>query len=118
MLQEFPNLRFINGCLGGNFASLLWFIANPQNFREWLGWRDLPYEQFLKQLYYDIASPNRYPAEITYNSQVLGANRILYGTDYPVQRGLMAEANLLVNGLEEGLKKKICSENATALFGR
>jgi len=73
----------------------------------------------LKDVYYDTAvSPFLYQPEIYLQvSQLIGADRILYGSDFPVvaQGRIIREINEA--GLTEEAKEKILSGNARLLLG-
>lgn len=75
-----------------------------------------PSEYFIKQLYYDTA--NFFRPAVEFVKRVVGAERILFGTDYPHRVGDPAKAIASIKGMDatEEEKEKILRGNAEKLL--
>lgn len=73
----------------------------------------------LRNVYYDIAaSPFLYDTRIyTYATELVGAEKILFGTDYPLLKPSRYIDEIKAAGLGPSDMEKICGLNAAALFG-
>jgi aminocarboxymuconate-semialdehyde decarboxylase len=99
MFKEFPDIRWIVGHLGGAVPYLMERLDN--------GWRDfvecranideLP-STYLKKLYYDTVNFNPHMLMLARN--MIGADRMVMGSDYPHLLGSIDRAVSAIEGLE------------------
>lgn len=99
MFKEFPDIRWIVGHLGGAVPYLMERLDN--------GWRDfmecranideLP-STYLKKLYYDTVNFNPHMLMLVRN--MIGADRMVMGSDYPHLLGSIDRAVSAIEGLE------------------
>jgi aminocarboxymuconate-semialdehyde decarboxylase len=99
MFKEFPDIRWIVGHLGGAVPYLMERLDN--------GWRDfvecranideLP-SSYLKKLYYDTVNFNPHMLMLARN--MIGADRMVMGSDYPHLLGSIDRAVSSIEGLE------------------
>src|SRR6185295_10880273 len=99
MLRDFPDIRWIVGHLGGAVPYLMERMDN--------GWRDfvecrakideLP-STYLKRLYYDTVNFNPHMLMMALN--MLGADHLVMGTEYPHLLGSIDRAVSSIEGLE------------------
>ena len=99
MFKEFPDIRWIVGHLGGAVPYLMERLDN--------GWRDfvecranideLP-STYLKRLYYDTVNFNPHMLMLARN--MIGADRMVMGSDYPHLLGSIDRAVSAIEGLE------------------
>lgn len=91
MLREFPDIRWIVGHLGGAVPYLIERMDN--------GWRDFPEcrekidelpSVYLKRLYYDTVNFN--PHMLRMVREMIGADRMVLGSDYPHLLGSIERA--------------------------
>lgn len=117
MLREFPDIRWIVGHLGGAVPYLMERMDN--------GWRDFPEcrakidelpSTYLKRLYYDTVNFN--PHMLKMVREMIGADRMVLGSDYPHLLGSIERAVSSIEGLDipEDEKRKIFSGNATSIL--
>jgi aminocarboxymuconate-semialdehyde decarboxylase len=99
MLREFPDIRWIVGHLGGAVPYLMERMDN--------GWRDFPEcrakidelpSSYLKQLYYDTVNFN--PHMLKMVREMIGADRMVLGSDYPHLLGSIERAVSSIESLE------------------
>jgi aminocarboxymuconate-semialdehyde decarboxylase len=99
MLREFPDIRWIVGHLGGAVPYLMERMDN--------GWRDFPEcrakidelpSVYLKRLYYDTVNFN--PHMLMMVREMIGANRMVLGSDYPHLLGSIERAVSSIESLE------------------
>jgi aminocarboxymuconate-semialdehyde decarboxylase len=75
-----------------------------------------PIHHYLKQLYYDTVTPSQalWPAAL----ETVGAEQIVFGTDYPFARGYEPMiASVERQGISESAKEAIFHETAERLLG-
>lgn len=121
LLQQFPNLKFIVGHLGGTLFALRNRVDPRHDFSF-----DRPddevdrFAQGLRQIYVDTAPPYWSNAEVRFAAEMLGPEQVLFGSDYPVNvRGQdnLSCARAIVEELpNESVKAGILGENAAGLF--
>jgi aminocarboxymuconate-semialdehyde decarboxylase len=99
MLREFPDIRWIVGHLGGAVPYLMERMDN--------GWRDFPEcrakidelpSVYLKRLYYDTVNFNSHMLSMARN--MLGADHMVMGSDYPHLLGSIDRAVSSIESLE------------------
>jgi aminocarboxymuconate-semialdehyde decarboxylase len=117
MLREFPDIRWIVAHLGGAVPYLMERMDN--------GWRDfsecrakideLP-SAYLKRLYYDTVNFN--PHMLNLVREMIGADRMVMGSDYPHLLGSIERAVSSIEGLDipEDEKRRIFEGTALAIL--
>jgi aminocarboxymuconate-semialdehyde decarboxylase len=99
MLREFPDIRWIVGHLGGAVPYLMERMDN--------GWRDFPEcrehidelpSVYLKRLYYDTVNFNPHMLQMV--REMIGADRMVLGSDYPHLLGSIERAVSSIEGLD------------------
>lgn len=99
MLREFPDIRWIVGHLGGAVPYLMERMDN--------GWRDFPEcrahidelpSTYIKRLYYDTVNFN--PHMLKMVREMIGADRMVLGSDYPHLLGSIDRAVSSIQSLE------------------
>jgi aminocarboxymuconate-semialdehyde decarboxylase len=99
MLREFPDIRWIVGHLGGGVPYLMERMDN--------GWRDFPEcrekidelpSVYLKRLYYDTVNFN--PHMLMMVREMIGADRMVLGIDYPHLLGSIERAVSSIESLD------------------
>ena len=99
MLREFPDIRWIVGHLGGAVPYLMERMDN--------GWRDFPEcrdkidelpSVYLKRLYYDTVNFN--PHMLKMVREMIGADRMVLGSDYPHLLGSIERAVASIESLD------------------
>ena len=120
-VNDLPDLRLLFAHMGGSLPVTLrrLFYGQPG----WLRVPDYDYPALLKRLFVDTA-PGMWwsPVEIECAAQIIGADRMLMGSDYPLSHApaevlKIAVGNVAGADLPDAEKSKIFSGNAIALFG-
>jgi aminocarboxymuconate-semialdehyde decarboxylase len=117
MFLDFPDIRWIVGHLGGAIPYLMERMDN--------GWRDFPEcranidelpSTYLKRLYYDTVNFN--PHMLMMVRDMIGADRMLMGSDYPHLLGSIDRAVISIRELDisEAEKTQIFSANALSIL--
>ena len=117
MLREFPDIRWIVGHLGGAVPYLMERMDN--------GWRDFPEcrakidelpSVYLKRLYYDTVNFN--PHMLMMVREMIGADRMVLGSDYPHLLGSIERAVSSIETLDipEDEKEKIFGGTALSIL--
>jgi aminocarboxymuconate-semialdehyde decarboxylase len=111
MFEEFPNIRWIIGHLGGAVPYLMERMDN--GFRDFAECRQkidkLP-SVYLKQLYYDTVSFSPYTLKMALD--MLGADHMVMGSDYPHLLGSIDRAVTSIESLE------ISQDQSEQIFSR
>lgn len=114
MFEDFPDIRWIIGHLGGAVPYLMERMDN--GFRDFADCRvkidKLP-SVYLKQLYYDTVSFS--PHTLTMVRNMVGADHMVMGSDYPHLLGSIDRAVTSIENLEIGEEEKTKIFSATAL---
>jgi aminocarboxymuconate-semialdehyde decarboxylase len=114
MLREFPDIRWIVAHLGGAVPYLMERMDN--------GWRDFsecrakiyePPSTYLKRLYYDTVNFN--PHMLNMVREMMGADRMVMGSDYPHLLGSIERAVSSIEGLDIPAEDKRRIFEGTAL---
>lgn len=109
LFDEYPGLNFILGHMGAGLA--FW----PGR----MGARGLkkPAEEYVKQNFYAVTSGNFYLPALMCNYYATGADRILFGVDFPTESN--EEAIRLVESapISDEEKEKIFYKNSEKIFG-
>jgi aminocarboxymuconate-semialdehyde decarboxylase len=117
MFEEFPNIRWIIGHLGGAVPYLMERMDN--GYRDFAECREkidkLP-SVYLKQLYYDTVSFSPYTLKMV--RDMVGADHMVMGSDYPHLLGSIDRAVTSIEGLQitEQEKEEIFSGNALSIL--
>ena len=117
MFEEFTNIRWIIGHLGGAVPYLMERMDN--GFRDFAECREniekLP-SVYLKQLYYDTVSFSPYTLKMV--RDMVGADHMVMGSDYPHLLGSIDRAVSSIEGLQvtEQEKEEIFSGNALSIL--
>src|SRR6266550_1271364 len=117
MLKDFPDIRWIVGHLGGAVPYLMERMDN--------GWRDFPEcrahidelpSTYLKRLYYDTVNFN--PHMLKMVREMIGADRMVLGSDYPHLLGSIERAVTSIEGLDipEEEKRRIFEGTAMSIL--
>ena len=117
MFKEFPDIRWIVGHLGGAVPYLMERLDN--------GWRDFPEcranidelpSSYLKKLYYDTVNFNPHMLMLARN--MIGADRMVMGSDYPHLLGSIDRAVSSIESLEipEAEKRRIFEGTALSIL--
>jgi aminocarboxymuconate-semialdehyde decarboxylase len=117
MLREFADIRWIVGHLGGAVPYLMERMDN--------GWRDFPEcranidelpSTYLKRLYYDTVNFN--PHMLKMVREMIGADRMVLGSDYPHLLGSIERAVSSIESLEipDDEKRKIFEGTALSIL--
>ena len=123
VLEEFRNIRFLMGHLGGAFYILQRrLFPEPGNARQLPAVPKRDYADQLRRIWYDTApSFFQSPPLIRCAIEVLGLDRIVFGTDYPA--GSKAEivmpegiAHLEALGVSAADLQRLAVDNAKELF--
>ena len=114
MFEDFPDIRWIIGHLGGAVPYLMERLDN--GFRDFADCRvkidKLP-SHYLKRLYYDTVSFN--PHTLTMVRNMVGADHMVMGSDYPHLLGSIDRAVTSIENLEISLEEKRQILSGTAL---
>ncbi|HXM47842.1 MAG TPA: amidohydrolase family protein [Pyrinomonadaceae bacterium] len=114
MLREFPDICWIVGHLGGAVPYLMERMDN--------GWRDFPEcrtkidelpSSYLKRLYYDTVNFN--PHMLMMVREMIGADRMVLGSDYPHLLGSIERAVSSIESLDISNDEKLRIFEGTAL---
>lgn len=117
MFEEFPNIRWIIGHLGGAAPYLMERMDN--GFRDFAECRQkidkLP-SVYLKRLYYDTVSFSPYTLKMVLD--MIGADHMVMGSDYPHLLGSIDRAVTSIESLEisEGQREQIFSRTALSIL--
>ena len=114
MFRDFPDIRWIIGHLGGSIPYLMERLDN--------GWRDFPEcrakidelpSTYLKRLYYDTVNFN--PHMLMLVRDMIGADHMVMGSDYPHLLGSIDRAVSSIEALEVSEIEKRSIFEGTAL---
>ena len=113
-LANFPDLRFVMPHLGGAFFA----VKNRLSTRYYEGGAH-PFDRYIDQFYFDTAPALWGEPELRCAVEVLGPERIVFGSDYPLSLDFMADAVALVDSIQAPTAAKglITWGNAASLFG-
>jgi aminocarboxymuconate-semialdehyde decarboxylase len=117
MFEEFPDIRWLIGHLGGAVPYLMERLDN--GFRDFADCRakidKLP-STYLKKLYYDTVSFSPYTLKMVH--EMVGADHMVMGSDYPHLLGSIGRAVTSIESLEipEREKQQIFSGTALSIL--
>ena len=114
VLEKFPKLRFVISHLGGAFFAIKERLA-PDYYCG--APRDL-FDRHMGQLYFDTAPPFWGARELKTAIEILGAEQVMLGSDYPFILDLnQATSSIETLPVTEDERRAILGENALRLFG-
>ncbi|MCC6474565.1 MAG: amidohydrolase [Burkholderiales bacterium] len=110
VLDRFPGLRFVMPHLGGTFAVMKERLLS--RYYDW-GMRER-LDRRLQQLWFDTAPPRWSGQQLHCAVETLGADRIMFGSDHPIEPDYAERAVRMIasNGIESGQREAICRGNA------
>ncbi|WP_194907002.1 amidohydrolase family protein [Catenulispora rubra] len=113
---KYPDIRIIAPHMGGYLPFL---IQRLDRYRDWYLPKDAPSAgQLMRGIAYDTANP--LPAALRLTAEVVGAERLLLGTDYPFEQGPSLRDHIeyiLAAGLSDDQAKMIVDTNAADYLG-
>jgi aminocarboxymuconate-semialdehyde decarboxylase len=112
MFEKYPNLRLCLSHGGGLLAFNIWRLDHSYGLRADLQ-KTLPRKpsDYLKKLYFDTIVHS--VAALQYLVQVVGADRVVIGTDYPMAMGdFDSVAKVMQLELSDGQREQILGGNA------
>ncbi len=122
LLQRYPNLRFVVAHLGGAIFALRNKVhprghveaGRPEDEIE-------RFEQGLSNIYVDTAPPFWKGPEIRFATEMLGAEHVLFGTDYPAgqrpHENLTRSVEIVGSLVDVDVRNQVLGGNAARLFG-
>lgn len=115
VLDRFPKLRFIYPHLGGSFAMMKERVLSRYYD---LGMRE-KLERRLQRVWFDTAPPRWSKPQLRCAVETLGIERILFGSDHPVEAGYLNSAVKLVlsDAFTEPERERVFHANAREFFG-
>lgn len=123
VLEEFRNIRFLMGHLGGMFYAVTRrLIPDPNSARQLPAVPPRDYAEQLRRIWFDTApSFFQSPATIRCAIEVLGLDRIVFGTDYPAgskSEAVMPEGVDHIDrlGVDAAARRRLLSDNAREFF--
>jgi predicted TIM-barrel fold metal-dependent hydrolase len=141
VLPLHPRLRFVLPHVGGTTVFLRGRLAmffqpgegGPTGLRAWQGMAktvrerraaglDEPFEELWSRFYLDTAGTGGWAPAVEMGARVAGAERVVFGSDYPLEShsgATVGELVEMVRGLPLGAAQReaILGDNARALFG-
>ncbi len=117
LFRDFPNVRFLVPHLGGAIPYILPRL--DQGYRDFPATRakiDQPPSFYMKKLYFDTVSAG--PSTVAFVRDLVGADHIAFGSDYPHLPGSMSGAvsTLESSGLSEPEKTRMFSGTALSIL--
>ena len=110
-LERYPRIRFVLSHLGGTLPFLAWRLSVLDAFTD----RPPALEQ-MRRLWFDVAASGA-PANLRFAIDVLGADRLVYGSDTPFAPAPFVDANTAgLDALDEAERVAIQHANAEALL--
>ena len=122
IFDRHPRLKLLLAHGGGN---LIFLKGRLNSAYEAEGWEADPYYRknvskapgdYFRQIYFDTCALS--PESVAFTIQVAGADRVMFGTDYPFDIGdpEAKRAMPALDRLAEEAKRKVFHENAKALL--
>ena len=115
VLDRFPKLRFVYPHLGGSFAVMKERVLSRYYD---LGMRE-KLERRLQRVWFDTAPPRWSRPQLRCAVETLGIERILFGSDHPIEAGYLDAAVKLVlsDAFTEPERERVFHANAREFFG-
>lgn len=120
ILERLPNLKIIFAHAGGVFPYIVGRMDHGYKVRAKECTEAIPHppSHYLRQVYFDCMS--FHPLALRYLVDLVGADHVLVGSDYPFDMGPSAGpvAEVLANSqLTDAEKEQICGKTAATVFG-
>ena len=120
ILERWPNLKIIFAHAGGVFPYVVGRMDHGYKVRSQECTSAIPHPpgHYLRQVYFDCMS--FHPLALRYLVDLVGADHVLIGSDYPFDMGPIGGpvAEVLANPhLSDEEKEQICGKTAATLFG-
>ena len=112
-LQRYPRLNLVLSHLGGTLPWVAWRLSMLDEFGSASGGRREPVREQLRRLYYDVAL-SADPATLELARTVVGADRLLYGSDFPFAPDAFIDRNTANVDVELAAATRA---NSARLFG-
>lgn len=119
VLEEFPQVRFMMGHLGGAFYAMVKRLLVEAPSRPINAIPKRPYFEQLRRIWVDTAPTGwQGPDEVRHAIASHGVDRVCFGTDYPAGDFLMRDGIALVESLQldEREHARVCGTNAKECF--
>jgi uncharacterized protein len=121
LMDEFPRLQFVVPHLGGGFFAMGQRMLGT-SLSHGAGDREANRAAVLRRaerLYFDTAPPQWPAASLRHAVEQLGAEHVLFGSDYPIQDSYLANAVRMFEdaGFDERTRRLVGWENTARLFG-
>jgi len=117
MFEKYPNLRLCLSHGGGLLAFNIWRLDHSYGLRPELK-KTIAHKpsEYLKQMYFDTIVHS--VAALEFLVQVVGADRVVIGTDYPMGMGDFESAGKVMQlEVSEFDREQILGANAARLLG-
>jgi 2,3-dihydroxybenzoate decarboxylase len=124
VFDKYPNLKIILGHLGESIPYWLWRLdsrwqeekdSDPISAAAYKNFQKSP-SQYFRDNFYVTTSGMYWPPVIQFVCSVLGADRVLFATDYPAESSKEAVQAIEATPISDGDKEKVCHLNAEKLF--
>ncbi len=113
--DEYPNLKLIASHAGGTLPYIVGRLDRGFNVDSTRRTKiSRPPSEYLRHIYYDAVTYRQESLELCI--KVGGADKVMYGSDYPHAMGDMVGCLERVNALPEAQRKAVQSENAMRIF--
>lgn len=114
LLDKYPKLQFILGHGGESLP--FWLNRLDERWPHFFSDRPKIFSQYFKEHFYVSTSSQCWPLLLKFNIDALGAERILFATDYPHES--MSQHVEFIDSvpINDGDREKICHVNAEKLF--
>lgn len=121
--DKYPNLIFVHSMLGGAFFSIANMMfpkkAADEKVSRFDTGNDSAYKNFREHIYFEMSHAQPWGKEqLECAVKTLGADRILFGTSYPVRKEWLTEGRAFVENLDitDEEKQAILHKNAEAVY--
>jgi predicted TIM-barrel fold metal-dependent hydrolase len=116
-LQRYERLTLVLSHLGGTLPWLAWRLSMLDEFPSATGGRREPVRDQLRRLYYDVAL-SAHPGALRLAADVVGTDRLLYGSDIPFAPDKFIDANAaaLTHRVDNTDLVAVTRDNAQRLF--
>lgn len=112
-LQRYPRMTLVLSHLGGTLPWVSWRLSMLDDFPSSQGGRREPVRDQLRRCYYDVAL-SADPAALSLAADVIGSDRLLYGSDFPFAPAGFIDRNRI--NITDPLTSAT-RENTARLFG-
>jgi len=116
LLDKYPGLKFILGHAGESMPFWLWRLDGRWRESYDHSKRQKIFSQYFKDNFFVSTSSQCWPALLQFLIAALGADRILFGTDYPYESTKQHVDFIDSVQISDSDREKICHLNAEKLF--